>query len=186
MKDNQPKTKARIFEKLAPRMLELEQGRMSSAGLGKSALSYAEQTDKGHGRLEHRQWLGTPVDEDSLDWPFARQAGLVRRMRTIKGKTSVEYAAYVTSLDPRFADGAALLNLSRGHWSIENSLHYVRDVSFAEDASLIHSGNAPANMAALRNLVITLLNDAGHTNKAAATRRYAAQCHEAIALARGP
>lgn len=186
MKDNQPGLHQRILEKLSPQMLALEQGRMTCTDLKERALRYAEQTHKGHGRLERRQWLGVAVNDGSWDWPHAEQVGLVRRQRTVKGRSSVEYAAFVTSLSPQAADAADLLSLSRDHWGIENSLHYVRDVSLGEDASRIRSGHAPVNMAALRNTSITLCHDAGHKSIAAATRRYAARYHEAINLARGP
>ena len=76
--------------------------------------------------------------------------------------------------DPRWgiesAGPAQLLQLIRGHWAIENRLHYVRDVSFGEDLSQIRSGAAPQVLAALRNAVIGLLRDAGWSNIAAAVR----------------
>ena len=62
------------------------------------------------------------------------------------------------------------MQLIRGHWAIENRLHYVRDVSFGEDGSQIRSGAAPQVLAALRNVVIGLLRDAGWSNIAAAVR----------------
>lgn len=60
----------------------------------------------------------------------------------------------------------------RGHWGIENRSHWVRDVTFGEDASRVRTGNAPRIMATLRSLAISLLRHAGHDNIAAATRHY--------------
>ena len=75
-----------------------------------------------------------------------------------------------------------LLELVRGHWQIENTSHWVRDVTFDEDRSQVRCGNIPQCMAALRNTAIGLLRWAGHTNIAAACRRMAAQPAQALAL----
>jgi hypothetical protein len=74
-----------------------------------------------------------------------------------------------------------LLDLVRGHWRIENSLHYVRDVTFGEDRSRLRTGHAPQILAALRNLAITLIHRCG-SQAIAATRRLLA-FHPALALA---
>ena len=66
-----------------------------------------------------------------------------------------------------------MLALARGHWGIENRLHYVRDVTLGEDACRVRSDAAPQVLAALRNVVLTLLRAAGHTNIAAALRAIA-------------
>jgi hypothetical protein len=71
------------------------------------------------------------------------------------------------------ASPARLADLIRGHWAIENGLHYVRDVTFAEDASRVRTGTAPQVMACLRNLVIGVLSRAGPVNLAAALRQHA-------------
>ena len=79
----------------------------------------------------------------------------------------------ITSLPFEQARPARLADLLRGHWAIENGLHYVRDTTFAEDASQVRTGAAPNVMAALRNLVIGVLSRAGPVNVAAALRRHA-------------
>jgi hypothetical protein len=66
------------------------------------------------------------------------------------------------------ASPARLADLIRGHWGIENGLHWVRDVTFAEDASQVRTGSAPQIMAALRNLVIGVLSRAGQPRRRAA------------------
>jgi hypothetical protein len=78
----------------------------------------------------------------------------------------------ITSLPFELARPARLADLLRGHWGIE-ALHHVRDVTFAEDASQVRSGTAPSVMAALRNLVIGVLRQAGPVNVAAALRHHA-------------
>ena len=74
------------------------------------------------------------------------------------------------------------LKVSRGHWGIENRVHWVRDVTFDEDRSQVRTGAAPQVMAGLRNLVIALVRRAGHTNVAAALRRHTAHLPEPFAL----
>ena len=88
----------------------------------------------------------------------------------------------VTSLNSERGTPERLLELVRGHWQIENKLHWVRDVTFDEDRSQVRCGNIPHVMAALRNTAIGLLRWAGYTNIAAACRRLAAQPAQALAL----
>ena len=117
-------------------------------------------------------------------WPHLRQVCRVRRrrvrLRTGEVEDEVSYA--VTSLGPDRADAARLLRLLRGHWGIENRLHWVRDVTFDEDRGQIRTGAAPEAVAARRNLVIALARRAGATNIAAALRAYAGRPGTAIAL----
>jgi predicted transposase YbfD/YdcC len=76
----------------------------------------------------------------------------------------------ITTLSREQASPERLLELVRGHWSIENSSHYVRDVTFLEDRSRLRTGNAPQILAALRNLAITLIHRHG-SSQIASTRR---------------
>jgi len=78
----------------------------------------------------------------------------------------------VTSL-PEGTSPARLLSLVRGHWRIENSLHWVRDVTFDEDRSQVRTGTGPRVMATLRNLAIGLLRVRGCANIAQALRQHA-------------
>jgi Transposase DDE domain len=80
----------------------------------------------------------------------------------------VEYA--ITSAGPAWAGAAALLAYWRGHWGIENRVHWVRDVTMGEDASRIRTGAAPEAMAGLRNAAISLFRLSGVTNIAEALR----------------
>src|SRR5947209_18570173 len=80
------------------------------------------------------------------------------------------------------ADAARLLELARGHWGIENGLHYVRDVTLGEDACRVRTGSAPQVLAGLRNVAVHLLRGARAASVAAATRRFAARPRDALPL----
>jgi Transposase DDE domain len=110
--------------------------------------------DKGHGRTEKRKLRTTTVLTLGQKWAGMKQGFEITRERTIKGVTTVEVVYGITSLSEQEADAARLLGITRGHWGIENGLHYVRDVTMGEDASRVRKGNAPQVLAALRNLVI--------------------------------
>ena len=111
-----------------------------------------------HGGRQERRWLRTSTAlPDYLDWPEARQVCCLERIRSRRGKTTVEWAYAITSLPPERAGPQRLLKLWRGHWGIAWRLHWVRDVTFGEDACRARSGAPPQAMAALRNLVIGLL-----------------------------
>jgi hypothetical protein len=95
---------------------------------------------------------------------------------------SVEVQPLITSVPRERADAATLLGWARGHWGIENRLHYVRDVTLGEDANRTRSGSGPQTLAALRNLAISVLRLRAATNIAAALRRNAARAHELLPI----
>ncbi len=144
----------------------------------------AHSGDKGHGRYEERrlETLTVPSWAQSLDWPGAVQIFRIerftRQQRTRKTRGDVVYG--ITSLSAKEAGPAQLLQLCRGHWSIENRLHWVRDVTFDEDRSTVRSRSIPQVMAALRNTVIGILRLAGHRNIAAACRSYANRAYQTV------
>lgn len=86
------------------------------------------------------------------------------------GRTRTEVAYGVTSLTAAQAGPERAAGLTRGHWQIENKIHWVRDVTFREDASRIRTGEGPQVMATLRNLAIGVLHQAGRRDIAAALR----------------
>jgi predicted transposase YbfD/YdcC len=115
-------------------------------------------------------------------WPFVAQVAQLTRSVTKAGKTTTEVVSLMTTLTPSKASPQRLLELNRGHWSIENRSHYVRDVTFGEDRSRVRTGQAPQILAALRNLAITLIHRFG-ASQIRATRRHFASCpREALAL----
>jgi len=115
-----------------------------------------------------------------LDWPGVAQVGLVEREVTEGGESTVEVQYLITSVPPGRAGAATLLGWLRGHWGIENRLHYVRDVTMGEDANRTRSGSGPQALAALRNLAISKLRLDSVTNVAAALRRNAARVGDLI------
>lgn len=135
-----------------------------------------------HGdRVETRRLWASSALVGYSDWPGLQQVCKVERTVQHQGTVSTEIRYAITSL--RSGVGPAhLLRIWRGHWAIENRLHYVRDVTFGEDASQVRSGSAPQVLAALRNACVTLLRRAGHTNIAAALRANAWQSQSGVAL----
>ncbi|MDQ4032259.1 MAG: ISAs1 family transposase [Actinomycetota bacterium] len=140
--------------------------------------------DTGHGRREVRTIQVTDAP-DELGFPHAAQVFLIeryttrkvrkphknsRRYKTVQVQTAVAVLG-VTSLHSREAAPQHLATYVRGHWSIENKIHWVRDVTFREDASQVKTASRPRIMATPRNLVIGLIRQAGHTRIAATIRK---------------
>lgn len=130
----------------------------------------ASDTTKGHGRLEKRTLRTTTILTKHEQWRGLKQGFELTRERKEKGKTTVEVVHGITSLSTERADAARLLQLTRGHWQIENRLHYRRDVTMDEDQSRVRKGAAPQIMAALRNTVIQVLSVVKAPSLAAAMR----------------
>jgi predicted transposase YbfD/YdcC len=144
----------------------------------------AGTVDIGHGRIEQRNITTSEALVGDSDWPgLAQVCALGRDVITPKTpEERVEVVYGVTGLSPERGTPERLLALVRGHWQIENTLHWVRDVTFDADRSQVRCGNMPQVMAALRNTTIGLLRWAGDTNIAAACRRFAAQPELALTL----
>jgi predicted transposase YbfD/YdcC len=144
----------------------------------------ARTVDIGHGRIEQRNITTSEALVGYSTWPGLAQVFELGRHVIIQktGQERVEVVYGVTSLSSERATPGRVLDLVRGHWSIENKSHWVRDVTFDEDRSQVRCGSIPQVMAALRNTAIGLLRWAGHTNIAAACRRLAAQPAQALAL----
>jgi predicted transposase YbfD/YdcC len=128
--------------------------------------------ERGHGRTERRTLKVTEVAK-GLAFPHAAQAIKITRRRKVKRKWSCETCYAITSLTITQAGHAQLAAIVRGHWGIEDRLHWVRDLDFDEDRCQIRTASGPHIMASLRNLVITILRLAGATSIAAALRYHA-------------
>jgi predicted transposase YbfD/YdcC len=104
-------------------------------------------------------------------------------VHTLDGKKLRREVAYgVTSLSADRADPATILKLNRGHWGIENKVHWVRDVTFDEDRCRVRKRAAAQILASLRNLVISLLRLAGASNIARGLRHLASHIPKALRL----
>jgi len=101
-------------------------------------------------------------------------------LRTGRQRTEIAYG--VSSLGAEEADPERLLELNRGHWEIENRVHYVRDVSFDEDRSRVRAGSGPRLMASIRNLVISILRLLGFRYIPEGTRYFAMRIDRALEL----
>ena len=133
--------------------------------------------ERGHGRVERRTLKATAV-ATGLGFPHAAQAiQIIRRRRPLNTKKakkwSTETVYAVTSMTATQASPAELADILRGHWTIEDRLHWVRDATYDEDRSQVRTRNGPRVMASLRNLAITILRLAGVINIAAALRHHA-------------
>ncbi len=107
-------------------------------------------------------------------------------MRRVKGKESVETVCTITSLGRERGPAERLLSIARGHWKIENRLHWVRDETLGEDRCRVRTGEAPEILAGIRNAALWLMRASGLTNFAAALRRHAAKPLEALGLVINP
>ena len=123
-----------------------------------------------HGRRARRT-IKVALAPAWIELAGAAQVAQLRRTVTRNGKKTVEIVYLIAS--DRDAGPATLAAWVRSHWEIENRLHWVRDVTYLEDKSLVRTGNAPRVMASLRSLAISLLRLDGQTNIAAANRHHA-------------
>lgn len=126
-----------------------------------------EDTDAGHGRIETRKvWVTDDLGwlKQTPAWPGLKSVVVIESHREVIGQgISVQRRYYISSLEP---DAAALARAIRGHWSIENSLHHVLDVSFGEDDSRIRRGHGAENVSRLRRMALNLLKAADkHTKR---------------------
>jgi len=127
--------------------------------------SYHKSIDKNHGRKEEREyWVTEEIGwlTGRKKWKDLKSVGMVYSRREVNGKVSKEFRYYLSSMK---ADGQEFARAVRGHWGVENSLHWVLDVCFREDECRIRSGNAPENLAILRRLSLNILKHTKHHNR---------------------
>lgn len=161
-------------EKLAEAMREFFADGTAS-GFGKLPVSEFSTVEKDHGRIETRKalwvtnlgWLDKTIRES---WPRLAGVGMIERTREINGKPSTEQAFYIASKG--VADAETFAHAARSHWGIENSLHWVLDVTFREDDCRVRKGHAPQNLSALRKLALALLRtDTTYPKRSLRSRR---------------
>lgn len=139
---------------------------------------------KGHGRLETRTLERTAALRGYVRWPEVGQVlrRTCERIEMTTGELSREVTYGVTSLRPEEASAEEIESLWRGHWGIENKVHYVRDETMGEDRGQMRRGQAPQALAALRNGILSLLRSQGVSRIADALRHHGASVADAIAL----
>ena len=154
-----------------PTLLAQVQAALADA---KRANVAACELERGHGRIVTRQIWIAPAR--GVEFPHAAQVFRIRRdVRDVAGRRiSKEIVHGVTSAPALRASPAQIARAVRGHWGIENKIHWVRDVLFHEDHQHTYLGSAAQLMAMLRNLAIGLLRLAGHTEIKRATEHIAA------------
>jgi predicted transposase YbfD/YdcC len=137
--------------------------------------THAATTNGGHGRVEQRRIWVTPETgwfAERGKWKNLRSLVRVEARRTVNGKTSVEYRYYISSLTAE--DPARMLALIRGHWGIENSLHWSLDIAFREDDCRIRRGHAAENFSRLNRIALNLLKSETQQKVGIKTKRLVA------------
>jgi len=142
-----------------------------ASGFADVAHSIAQSVDKGHGRIEIRRcWTLSELDYliQLPLWSGLQTVVMVQSEQHCHGQITTENRFFISSLP---SQASLLLHAVRTHWSIENSLHWVLDVSFREDACRIRRDFAPHNMALLRHLALNLLSQDSSSKRGIAAKR---------------
>lgn len=129
-----------------------------SGGWEHTAHMYHRTVEKDHGRIETRRlWHTREVGwfRDRHNWAGMKSIACVECTREFAGKACVERRYYISSLDA--ADAAGVLAMIRGHWGIENQLHWSLDVTFGEDDSRVRTGHAAEHLSRFRRIALGLL-----------------------------
>lgn len=146
--------------------------------------SHAQTLSIGHGRIEQRYLTVSSQLNDYLDWPHLGQVFRLQRViqRQKTGKITYQVLFGVTSLSARDCSPERLMQLLRTHWHIENRLHYVRDVTFHEDACQIRNPKRQRFLASLNNLAIGLLRQCDFEYAPEARRFFSINYAQALQL----
>jgi predicted transposase YbfD/YdcC len=148
VKANQPK----LFERLQQTFEQYVNQDFKAPGL-----RVHKTTERSHGRVERREYYVAPAPADLIEsgqWAGLQSVVMVYRHREVAGKETDEVHYYISSLPPKVK---RLADAIRDHWGIENSLHWVLDVVFAEDDSRIRKGHGPETTGMLRRLALSIL-----------------------------
>ncbi len=120
--------------------------------------SRAEENDYGHGRIESRVCYAVPLPDYLKDfrkeWTDLKSLACIISSRDINNVVTQETRYYISSLE---ANAPKINHAIRCHWQVENSLHWVMDVTFKEDDSRIRRGVAAENMSVMRHLALNLI-----------------------------
>jgi predicted transposase YbfD/YdcC len=159
LKGNQETVQDEVKTFLEDALAERSQPRPQGAKLSPAAakLAVLETVEKDHGRLETRRYYQSAELDwfaDRAKWPGLESVGMVESLREVDGQPKLERRYYLASLP---LDVATFARAVRGHWGVENKLHWVLDVQMGEDNSRARAGYAAENLATLRRLALNLL-----------------------------
>ena len=159
LKGNQETVHEEMKTFLDQTLVELQTPRLPGAKLSEVAAALAcwETVEKDHGRFEIRRYYQSDeLDwfDDKSKWEGLKSVGMVESVRELKGKTTIERRYFLSSLPLGVETFARAV---RGHWGVENKLHWVLDVCFREDQSRARTGYAAENLATLRRLALNML-----------------------------
>jgi predicted transposase YbfD/YdcC len=153
VKDNQPTLHAKIQTLLAEAVIEKLAGWKAD---------YFAETNGGHGRIETRKiwvvWDVKHLGATGKLWPGLKSVALVERTRSVGGQQSIERHYYISTLDRR-RSARQFLEYSRGHWSVENNLHWQLDVSFGEDQRRNRKDHGAENFSRMDRIALNLLKN---------------------------
>jgi predicted transposase YbfD/YdcC len=175
VKDNQPELRDDIEQLFVP-----EPNEFGTAALP-TDFTTIRMLEKGHGRIEERRLTTSSMLQDYSTWPYLTQVFKVESVVTTRGGTRTTVRYGVTSLPVTVADASRLLALARGHWGIENGLHYRRDATLGEDRALVRTGHAPHMLATLNNTVLGLFARYNRHNVPQAQRTFSYHLERALA-----
>jgi predicted transposase YbfD/YdcC len=135
---------------------------------------YCRTVEKNHGRLEIRECWTTSSSEymvylrDRSAWANLHTIVMIKRERRFGDKVETETQYYISSL---MTSAQHILNVVRGHWSIENQLHWVLDIAFREDECRLRKGNGAQNFGLLRHIALNLLKQENTCKRGIKTKR---------------
>ena len=173
VKDNHPTLHAAIDE----HFVQYHEG--ESVGV---TVRQCSTEETGHGRIDKRYYYISDIPESlafaKQEWPGLRSIGEVLTITERDGKETCDVRHFILSLEPKVRQFA---NAVRGHWGIENSLHWVLDVTFNEDQSRIRKDYGPDNFGLLRRFAVTLIKQDTSPGSIRRKRKRAAWNNEALA-----
>jgi len=149
------------------------------AGYQGIAHTRAEWIEKDHGRIETRRCVVTDdlsCLEERHDWPGVKTLVMVEAIRAVNGVASTERRYYISS---RLADAEHMGTVVRGHWGVENGLHWSLDVAFGEDQARMREGNSAENFSILRRIALNLIRQDKSVKAGIKNRRLLACCDDA-------
>jgi len=131
---------------------------------------YHETIDGDHGRIETRRYWTACADwlAEREEWKNLSAVVMAQRECYQNGQTTTEFRYYITSME---SNAKKIAEAVRGHWGIENSLHWVLDIAFREDECRIRKDHAPANFAVLRHMALNLLRQENSKRRSIKTKR---------------